>query len=126
MDERLEKEAVRLEHLFPLMTAIVPEPDSPIDWVRAWEKFWRHIEDANFVMATDPTIDECLLVNRNHLAWVRFWSVRHPIEEQRIWYRQFLKVLERENEQIACKARAMLRKRGVYVLRKRNDAQRKW
>ena len=126
MDERLEKEAVRLEHLFPLMTAIVPEPDSSIDWVRAWERFWRHIEDANFVMATDPTIEECLLVRRHYRAWARFWSVRHPVEEQREWFRQFLKVLERQNEQLACKARAMLRKRGVYVLQKRNNAQRKW
>jgi hypothetical protein len=125
MDERLEKEAVRLEHLFPLMTAIVPEPDSPIDWVRAWEKFWRHIEDANFVMATDPTIDECLLVLRHCRAWARFWSVRHPVEEQRNWYRQFLKDFERQKEQLACKADAVLRKRGVYVLRRRN-AQRKW
>jgi hypothetical protein len=85
----------------------VPGPFDRTDLAIAWQIAQDDAKACRLVLEHDYTLDGALRVYRNTIAWLRFWSVRFPNEQQRAVFAEQL--AERMMALAALKARARLR-----------------
>jgi hypothetical protein len=61
----------------------VPHPFARVDLAQAWVVAQQDARACQLILEHDDTLDGTLRAYRNHLSWLRFWSVRFPNEEWR-------------------------------------------
>jgi hypothetical protein len=108
---------------FSCITPEVPKPDAEVDLRKAWIEFGRDISNINRILSQNPDlpIAKQWLVFLNQWDWFRFWSVRHPSPEARAKFAQGLAQGDAAAGDVADKANARLRQRGIEMMKPRKE-----
>ena len=81
----------------------VPHPCATVDLARAWSEAQIDAEACRDLLEED--CGAALIVYRNTIRWLRFWSLRHPNEMWREGFERQLEVRERGLRRLKDKAK---------------------
>jgi hypothetical protein len=70
----------------------VPHPCAQVDLAKAWSEAQADAEACRDLLETDDGLQATLIVYRNTIQWLEFWSLRFPNPERREQFERQLRV----------------------------------